>query len=165
MPRPKTKEALIMLSHMNYEKLFTFIEDLPKEKRKAEFPLQFLNRNIRDVLAHLHHWHLLLLSWHEKGMKGEKPEMPAEGYTWRTVPDLNKEINTKYKNVPLNEIKKLLDASFMNIQNIIQKHSNNELFEKRKFKWTDTTSLGAYVVSATSSHYEWALKLIKEGVK
>lgn len=165
MARPKTKEALIKLSHMNYEKLFAFIDDLPEEKRNSEFPSEFLNRNIRDVLAHLHYWHSLLLSWYEQGMKGEKPEMPAAGYTWRTVPDLNKEINQKYKNVPLNEVKKLLDASFKNVQNIIQKHSNDELFEKRKFKWTGTTSLGAYVVSATSSHYEWALKLIKKCIK
>ncbi len=162
MPRPKTKEALIGLSHTNYEKLLTFIVKLPEEKRKAEFPSQFLNRNIRDVLAHLHHWHLLLLSWYEQGMKGEKPEMPAPGYTWRTVPELNREINKKYKNVPLDEIKKLWSSSFMNVQKIIAGHSNDELFEKRKFKWTRTTSLGAYMVSATSSHYEWALKLIKK---
>lgn len=165
MPRPKTKEALIKLSHMNYEKFLAFIETLPEEKRKAEFPSQFLNRNIRDVLAHLHHWHLLLLLWYQQGMKGEKPEMPAPGYTWRTVPELNREINKKYKNVPLNEIEKSLDTSFKEVQKIIDRHSNDELFEKRKFKWTGTTSLGAYIVSATSSHYEWALRLMKKCIK
>lgn len=165
MPRPKTKEALIKLSHMNYEKLLTFIDDLPQEKRKAEFPAEFLNRNIRDVLAHLHHWHVLLLSWYEHGMKGKKPEMPAVGYTWRTVPELNREINKKYKDVPLNDIKKSLDTSFKKVQKIIDRHSNDELFEKRKFKWTGTTSLGAYVVSATSSHYEWAVKLLRKCTK
>lgn len=165
MPRPKTKEALIKLSHMNYEKLLAFIETLPEEKRKAEFPPQFLNRNIRDVLAHLDHWHLLLLLWYQQGMKGEKPEMPAPGYTWRTVLELNREINKKYKNVPLNEIEKSLDTSFKEVQKIIDRHSNDELFEKRKFKWTGTTSLGAYIVSATSSHYEWALRLMKKCIK
>lgn len=37
-----------------------------------------------------------------------------------------------------------------------------ELFEKKRYKWTGTTLLGAYFVSATSSHYDWAYKLIKK---
>lgn len=130
MPRPKTKEALTKLSHLNYEKLSAFIEILPEEKQKTEFLTQFLNRNMRDVLAHLHHWHLLLVSWYKQGMKSEKPEMPAPSYTWRTVPDLNREINKKYKNTPLNEIKKSLDTSFKKGQKLVDNHSNAELFEK-----------------------------------
>lgn len=165
MPRPKTKQELIALSNSNYEKLISFITALSEEKRNTEFPAQFLNRNIRDVLAHLHHWHLLMLSWYEKGLEGEKPEMPSPGHTWRTVPELNIEINTKYKNVPLKEVKDLLNASFKKVQKIIKKHTNNELFEKKKYKWTGSTSMGSYIVSATSSHYEWALKLIKKGIK
>ncbi|HOP45228.1 MAG TPA: ClbS/DfsB family four-helix bundle protein, partial [Flavobacteriales bacterium] len=37
-----------------------------------------------------------------------------------------------------------------------------ELFEKKRYRWTGSTSLGAYLVSATSSHYDWALKLIQK---
>ena len=37
--------------------------------------------------------------------------------------------------------------------------------EKKKYKWTGSTSLGAYLVSATSSHYDWAYKLIKKCLK
>lgn len=165
MPRPKTKAELITLGHLNYEKLLAFIDDLSEEKRNSEFPSQFLNRNIRDVLAHLHHWHVMLLSWYEQGMKGTKPEMPAAGYTWGTVPELNREINKKYKNVSLKDTMKSLDTSFNKVQKVITRHSNDELFEKRKFKWTGSTSLGAYFVSATSSHYDWALKLIKKCTK
>ncbi|MEL6140134.1 MAG: ClbS/DfsB family four-helix bundle protein, partial [Bacteroidota bacterium] len=29
------------------------------------------------------------------------------------------------------------------------------------YAWTGTTSLGAYLISSTSSHYDWAYKLIK----
>ena len=165
MPRPKTKVELTELGRKNYEKLLDFIHKLPEQKRDAEFPSQFLNRNIRDVLAHLHHWHLLLLSWYEQGMKGEKPEMPAPGYTWRTVPELNIEIRENYKDMPLAKVFELLAFSFEKIQQLIANHTNTELFEKRKFKWTGTTSLGAYFVSATSSHYDWALKLVKKCLK
>lgn len=156
---------MIALSQMNYEKLLAFIKDLPEEKRNTEFPSHYLNRNIRDVLAHLHHWHLLLLSWYQLGMKGEKPEMPAPGYTWRAIPELNIEINEKYKNVPMRKVITLFASSFKEVQRLIAKHTDRELFEKQKYKWTGTTSLGSYVVSTTSSHYDWGLKLIKKCLK
>lgn len=165
MPRPKTKKELINLSRTNYEELLLFINEFSVEKRNAEFPSQCLNRNIRDVLAHLHHWHLLLLSWYAQGMKGEKPEMPAPGYTWRTVHELNIEIREKYKDVSIAKVFELLALSYEEVQQLIANHTNAELFEKRKFKWTGTTSLGAYIISATSSHYGWALKLIKKHIK
>jgi len=59
----------------------------------------------------------------------------------------------------------MLTSSFNELQDIIRKHSNEELFEKKRYKWTGTTSLGAYLVSATSSHYDWAYKLIKKARK
>lgn len=62
-------------------------------------------------------------------------------------------------------VKKLLDSSFIAIQNLIETHSDEELFEKKKYQWTGTTSLGAYLISATSSHYDWAYKLIRKAAK
>ena len=55
-------------------------------QQHQEFPEGTMNRNIRDVLAHLHHWHLLMLEWYRLGMTGEKPAMPATGYSWKMTP-------------------------------------------------------------------------------
>ena len=44
---------------------------------------------------------------------------------------------------------------------LIGKFTNEELFIKAYFPWTGTTSLGSYFVSATSSHYEWAIKKLR----
>ncbi|MCP9290471.1 ClbS/DfsB family four-helix bundle protein [Gracilimonas sediminicola] len=165
MARPKTKKELKELSKQNFAKLNQLIDSYSAEEQNAEFPEGTMNRNIRDVLAHLHHWHLMMLDWYEVGMKGEKPEMPAKGHTWKTTPELNKEIWTKYRNVELNKIREDLSLSFLKLQKIITQHSNEELFEKKRFKWTGSTSLGAYLISATSSHYDWALKLIKKAKK
>ena len=103
-----------------------------------------------------------MIEWYTIGMKRDKPEMPAEGYTWKTTPELNRKIWETYRTTDLKKVRKLLDKSFKDVQSIIEKHSNDELFEKKKYKWTGTTSLGAYLVSATSSHYDWALKLMKK---
>jgi hypothetical protein len=43
--------------------------------------------------------------------------------------------------------------------------TNDELFARKSFAWTGTSTLGAYCVSATSSHYEWAIKKLKMHIK
>ena len=141
------------------------VNSYSKEDLKREFPKGTLNRNIKDVLAHLHQWHLMMLEWYKIGLKREKPDMPAKEYTWKTLPDLNKKIWEDYRNIKLEEAKELLDSSFLEVQQLITKHSNEELFEKKRYKWTGTTSLGAYLISNTSSHYDWAIKLIKKSMK
>ncbi|MDT0605758.1 ClbS/DfsB family four-helix bundle protein [Croceitalea rosinachiae] len=161
MPRPKTKADLITQSQGNYKKLLDYVDAFSTQEQLAEFPQGTLNRNIRDVLAHLNHWNLMMLKWYTLGMKGEKPAMPAEGYTWKTMPDLNRKIQERYNDTALEDIKGELVQSFERLQVIIAGHSNEELFTKKRYKWTGSTSLGAYLISTASSHYDWAYKLIK----
>ena len=153
------------MSNENFGKLNSFVEEMSLSEQNQEFPKGTMNRSVRDVLAHIHHWHLMLLAWYKVGMSGQKPEMPAKGYTWKTTPELNKWIWKHYQQNNLNGVKSLLRDSFRKVQKIIENHSNEELFEKKRYKWTGTTSLGAYLVSATSSHYDWGLKLIKKAKK
>lgn len=165
MPKPTTKKELLLLSQERFKELFSLIDSYPETILEKDFPEGTLNRNIKDVFAHIHHWHLLFLDWYAVGMKGEKPDMPSKGYTWKTVPDLNIEIWKHYQNVSLAEIKPQLVDSFKKVQAIIHVHTNTDLFTKKKYKWTGSTSLGAYLISNTSSHYDWAIKRIKKSVK
>jgi len=165
MPRPKTKEELLELSQKNFDKLNSFIEAMSLEQQHQEFPPGTMNRNVRDILAHLYHWHTMMMDWYKVGMTGEKPDIPAEGYTWKTTPQLNRWIWEKYSDMDLEEARKLFKETHHQVRALVEKHSNEELFEKKRYKWTGTTSLGAYLISATSSHYDWALKLIKRAKK
>ena len=94
-------------------------------------------------------------------MSGQKPAIPAEDVTWQTLPKLNHRIYDQYKGTELGVSIELLMKSHKEIKRLIMKHSDEELFEKKRYPWTGTTSLGAYLISATSSHYDWALKTIK----
>lgn len=165
MSRPTNKKDLLYLSQQNFDALIDFVAFIPESSRYTEFPEGTMNRNIRDVLAHIHHWHLMFLDWYEVGMNGQKPDIPAKGYTWKTTPELNLKIRNDYQRTDLDEVLIKLKLSFQEVRKIIFKHSDDELFEKGKYTWTGTTSLGAYLVSATSSHYDWALKLIKKATK
>lgn len=162
MARPKDKESLLQQSQINFDKLQALVMNMGEAAETLTFAPGSLNRNVRDVLAHLHHWHTMMLTWHEIGMSGNKPSMPAPGYTWKTVPDLNKVINQQYASTPLSEVQSLLQTSYQQLRLLIEQHTDEELFTKKKYKWTGSTSLGAYLISATSSHYDWALKLIKK---
>ncbi len=165
MPRPKTKRELLDLSQSNFDRLNTLVASYSKEELKSEFPKGTLNRNIRDVLAHVHHWHLMFLKWHSVGMEGGKPDMPAKGYTWRTLPDLNKGIWEKYNDISLKRSQSMLASSFNDVRELINIYSEEELFEKKRYKWTGSTSLAAYLISCTASHYDWAYKLLRKSMK
>ncbi|MCE7997152.1 MAG: ClbS/DfsB family four-helix bundle protein [Roseivirga sp.] len=165
MPRPKNKEELLDLGEKNFQKLHNYIDGLSPEQQTATFPEGYLNRNIPDVLMHLHEWHLMLLGWYEAGITGKKPEMPAKGYTWKSMPELNRKIQEQYADTSLAEAQATLSDSYQQIRSTIEKHTNEELFEKKRYKWTGSTSMGAYFISATASHYDWAFKLVKKCLK
>ena len=164
MPKPNSKDELILASTTNFSVLLDLVDAYPLDQVNKEFLIPSLNRNIRDVLAHLHHWHLLLLDWYDVGMRGQKPDMPAKGFTWKTTPDLNIKIWEHYQNTDLETVKALLQKSYADTQELITKHSEEELFEKKRYKWTGSTSLGAYLIANTSSHYNWAIKRIKKSM-
>lgn len=101
MPRPKNKAELLDLGQVNYQKLKSFIDSVDDDTQHKDFPLGTMNRNIRDVLMHLHHWHLMMMDWYQVGMSGEKPEIPAKGYTWKTPTVVGRMfIKWYYKNSP-----------------------------------------------------------------
>ncbi len=164
MPKPKTKAELLQQSQANFVALQNLVERYSAVQQNQEFPAGTLNRNIRDVLAHLHHWHLLFLEWYRLGMIGEKPAMPAEGYSWKMMPALNQHIREHYRSVSLDEARRALQESYAQVQQIIIRHSDEELFEKKRYSWTGSTSLGTYLISNTASHYAWASKLIKRSL-
>ena len=163
MARPTDKTTLLKQSAATFEELMNLIDKLPDVDRL--FPEGTMNRNVRDVLMHLHDWHQLFLNWYVVGMDGEKPIMPAVGYGWGDTPALNKAFWEASQAVSFTEAKSLLQRSHAELQGIIERHSEEELFTKKYYPWTGSTSLASYLISATSSHYEWALRLIKKGQK
>ncbi len=164
MSRPVHKDDLMLESEKTYHELMQFIDTLPESVKTQAFPPGTLNRDIRDVLGHLHQWHHMMLDWYQQGMKGLKPVMPAEGYSWKDTPKLNATIQQRYHSMPLKDVRKLFMATHKKVHGLIIKHNQEELFVKKYYPWTGSTSLGAYLISATSSHYSWALKLIKKSL-
>ncbi|RDW20313.1 hypothetical protein CWR48_06390 [Oceanobacillus arenosus] len=161
MPRPKTKSELKEVNNEKFTELMALVSSIPANHLESDFSFEDRDRNIRDVLTHLHEWHLMMEKWYIEGMAGEKPIMPAPGYTWRTLPALNNVIWEKYQSINLNDAMRKLNDSHLQMMQLINKHNNDELFTKKYYRWTKTTSLGTYFIANTSSHYEWAMEKIK----
>jgi hypothetical protein len=168
MPRPTDKQTLLKLSDANLSRLLAFIDSLPDEYRDREYSNDLLNdrdRTIADVICHLHEWHVMMAEWYEVGMSGSKPAIPAEDVTWSTLPVLNRRIYDKYEGTKLDDALAMVLQSHQDVMQLVRRHNDEELFTKKRYSWTGSTSLGAYLISATSSHYDWALKTLRPVAK
>ena len=171
MPRPKTKEELVLASKGNYENLKLFISKLSEEELQTPFDFSKdqkkkethwkRDKNLRDVLIHLYEWHQLLLTWVHSNQEGHERPFLSEPYNWKTYGELNVDIWKKHQQTSLEEAARLLEQSHREVLELMEVFSNDELFTKGIYKLTRGTSLGSYFVSSTSSHYVWALKKLK----
>lgn len=175
MARPTTRAALLDAAAAQYAKLSALIAGMSATEREA--PLGYgpdfarpeahwtRDRNLRDVVVHLVEWHRLFTEWATANRSGtEQPFLPAP-YTWRTTAALNVEFWEQHQHTSLEAALDMLDESHHRVVALISEFSNTELFTKQHFPWTGTTSLGSYAVSATSSHYDWAIQKLRRHLR
>ncbi|WP_029069110.1 ClbS/DfsB family four-helix bundle protein [Jonesia quinghaiensis] len=166
MPRPTTKSQLLSAATEQYAALSSLIDAMSAEELHAEFLSEGRDRCVRDVLVHLIEWHHLLVNWiaanTDKGTTGKAEPFLPEPYTWKTYGDMNRALWKKHQSTPLNVAQSELEQSHKTVMAVVNDFTDEELFTKRFYPWTGTTSLGSYCVSATSSHYDWAAKILKK---
>ncbi|QAY72624.1 ClbS/DfsB family four-helix bundle protein [Agromyces protaetiae] len=162
MPRPASKSELLSLSASKYDALTQLVASMTDDERVAEFAFDDRDRNVRDVLVHLVEWHRMLLAWAAANLAGERKPFLTAPYTWATYQRLNVEFRDRNQAVSLHEAQALLEDSNTRALALVESLSDEELFTKRYFDWSGTTSVGSYCVSALSSHYDWALKKLRK---
>ncbi|QHX42122.1 ClbS/DfsB family four-helix bundle protein [Treponema vincentii] len=165
MPRPTTKADLIQAANEQFAKLWTLIGEMSDEEKSADIVPNERDKNVRDVLAHLYEWHCLLLNWIRSNTnRNPAPFLPVP-YNWKTYPQMNVVFWEKHQNTSYTDAETMLKKTHKEVLALIETFSNEALFSKGTFDWTGTTTLGSYCVSATSSHYDWAIKDIKKALK
>jgi hypothetical protein len=171
MSRATTKQDLTEAATAQFEKLFAMIDGMSQSDQTAVFCFDAdaagkeahwkRDKNIRDVLVHLYEWHQLLLGWVAANQGGEgKPFLPKP-YNWKTYGDMNVGFWEKHQGTSYEASRNILNESHAAVLDLIAGFTDEELFEKKHFPWTGTTNLSSYCISATSSHYDWAMKKIK----
>lgn len=175
MARPQSKQALVSAATLQFEKLWDLIGSMPPHEQNADFCFGAdagrkeahwaRDKNLRDVLVHLYEWHMLLINWVAKNQSGqEAPFLPAP-YNWKTYGQMNEGLWAKHQATPYTAAKELLLNSHARVMAVVEAFSNEELFSRRHFSFTGSSTLGSYCVSATASHYDWAMKKIKLHMK
>lgn len=171
MVRPTNKRDLIKVGNASYGKMTALLNTLPQESLRQNFTFDVekekqahwqRDKNLRDVLIHLYEWHKLLLDWIVANQKGEKRQFLKEGYNWKTYGKMNEEFWVKHQHTSYEEAYSLLAQTHHEVMKLAEIFSNEELFEKNVYPWVRGSTLGSYFVSATSSHYEWAMKKIRK---
>lgn len=175
MGRATTKPDLIKAADSQFEKLWKLIDSMTIEKQTEAFHFGDLyadkeahwsrDKNLRDVFIHLYEWHQLLLNWIRSNLKGEsKPFIPLP-YNWKTYGQMNVAFWEKHQSTSYEDSKKMLQDSHREVMKMIEGLSNEELFERKHYSWTGTSTVGSYCISATASHYDWAIKKVKAHIK
>ncbi|WP_124066356.1 ClbS/DfsB family four-helix bundle protein [Clostridium sp. E02] len=171
MGRATTKTDMITAAISNYEKLNMLISELTEKELSTSFDFTAndkkkeahwgRDKNLRDILIHLYEWHQLLLNWVQSNRAGENKPFIPEPYNWKTYGDMNVEFWKKHQNTSLNDAKYLYGKSHAKVMKLAETFTNEELFSKGVYKWVGGSTLGSYFVSATASHYDWAMKKLK----
>lgn len=171
MSRPAAKTDLLTAAARQYEALNALISELTEAELSTAFDFSgdanrteahwSRDRNLRDVLVHLYEWHQLLLNWVRSNQSGHaRPFIPLP-YNWKTYGMMNAAFWKKHQSTSLERAKELLAASHSDVLRLAEGFSNEELFSRGVYKWVGGSTLGSYFVSATASHYDWAIKKLK----
>ena len=159
MPRPASRAALLVAIDTEFARLMAAVEQVPPADRLR--PGACGDWSVKDLLSHLDAWHEMFLGWEVVGSRDGKPEIPAPGHTWATTPALNEEIRLRGQDDAWDTVVTRLQASTARVRAVVEGYGEADLFTKKRYQWTGSTSLGSYAVSATSSHYAWASQLIR----
>ncbi|MDO5689987.1 MAG: ClbS/DfsB family four-helix bundle protein [Tissierellia bacterium] len=171
MARAAIKEDLLISAQENYDKLQAFIDGMSEKELATDFDFSMdvkkteahwsRDVNLRDVLVHLYEWHQLLLNCVDANQRGEEKSFLPPPYNWKTYGDINVEFWKRHQMTTLDEARSMVEESHSAVMDRIRGYSNEELFSKNVFAWTGSSTMGSYCVSATASHYDWALKKLK----
>ena len=163
MPIPTNKQQLLDEAQKKYEALGRQVASFTPEEMVR--PGVIGTWSIKDILAHLLEWQTMLMGWYEAGLRGEKPAVPAEGYNWSQLPDLNQAIYERCRDAALDDVRSQLDASHRHMQDVVASLSEEELFTPGRYAWIGINTLASYVDSCAGAHYRWARTGIRSGAK
>jgi hypothetical protein len=166
--KPKNKKELMEKGNFQFDRLMKLIQSLPAEAINQAMNFADLSghwqrdKNIRDVITHLYEWNMLLYNWIISNKKNEyRTYLPSE-YSWSDYSGLNDEFWQKHQMTSLTVGLKLLRRSHKDVMELINILSDEELFDKNYYEWTENGELAEFVDETTGNHYLWAIDKIEK---
>jgi hypothetical protein len=151
------------------------LDEIDRERRALDETLAALSKremtkpgvtrggwSVKDVLAHLVEWQQMNLNWYAAGLRGEKPAMPAPGFTLRELPRLNQMIYRKHHRRSLKAVLDDYRTYHKRVVDLIESLPDDDLVTLERFSWTGPSwTLSDYLRASTAAHYLWARTRIR----
>lgn len=173
MPTPQTKQELIQAIGESYAELMEVINqcdasvleaDFLPSASKAKCSTFSQGSNMRDLLVHAYEWQRLQVEFVANIRKGTPRDFIPEPYrkNYKEMDQVNWE---KHQSTPFAKAKKLLEDSHKEVFELVDTFTDEELFGKKVFKVTYTTTMAAYFLSVTVSPYTQMTKKLKSHIR
>ncbi|TVP74761.1 MAG: ClbS/DfsB family four-helix bundle protein [Nitriliruptor sp.] len=94
---------------------------------------------------------------HTAGHPADAPLLRDVG--WNQLPALNAQVRHRFAHVPLERIDADCTDVHDRLYTVVAAMTEEELFGRRHYPFTGSTTLAAYVTSASAAHYRSATKL------
>ena len=167
MTIPTHRADLVRQAEERFDQLEDAIDDMvaaarasPATPAEAETDAAAPDRRDRDavdVLNHLHAWHILLLGWLDADAAGRAPGYPADGYTWRDLDRLNRDLRDRYRgDGDLDAARERLRASHRSVLARSDALDDAAVFSDGR-RWLGGATLAEPVHECLGGHYAWAL--------
>lgn len=163
MPKPTTKQQLLAESQAEFDALEKLLASL--DPAACQQPGAMGDWSVKDVLAHLYEWQRLFFGWYQAGLRGETPQIPARGYTWKQLADLNHEIYLACRDISLDEVLANWRAAHRQVMALVQSLPEEDLFTPARFAWTGRHNLAGFIHANTAEHSRWARTGLRKNLK
>jgi hypothetical protein len=117
--------------------------------------------SVKDVVAHLVDWEERFLGWYKAGRRGEVPEVPAPGFSWKDLDLLNRQIYERHRGRSLAEVLEDFHASCARVLATVEAMSEDEILTAGRYGWLGENALVGPILANTANHYRWAKSHIR----
>lgn len=173
MPQPQDKTSLLDSAQALFAELQTLWQntalsiletDFLPRTTKAKCTTFEQGDNMRDVLMHIYEWQRLQIAFVDNIRKGEPKDFIPDPYrkNYKEMDEVNRLNDQKYSAA---EAMGMLRQSHEEIVALAESFTEDELFGKKVFKVTYTTTMAAYFMSVTTSPYSQAIKRLKSHIR
>lgn len=163
MTRQMSKDKLLERIRVEHRRLESNLAKLSQEEILQ--PGVIGQWSVKDILAHLVDWEQRCMDWIEVSFRGETPETPAPGMTWRDLDILNQQIFEKHRNRALGEVLDEFHSSYQAMLKRVESISEEDLTDPHRFGWRAGKPLWKLVAANTYNHYRWAKTEIRKWIK
>lgn len=164
MPPIRTREELLKKVHTNRRRLEKNLSLLLPQDMLQPGVLNELSA--KDILAHLYDWEEHFLGWYGASQRGESPQVPAPGITWKPadIDRFNRQIYEAHRSESLEEVMAAFRDVHQKFVALVEGMSDEELFTLGYYPWTGNATLARWI-SAYASHDAWGQKHIRRWAK